>query len=57
LIAAGRAEVQRVMKHWQQGSDLAGIRDEKALVKLPAEERAAFIQLRADETALLKKAK
>jgi len=33
-----------------------GIRDESALAKLPADERAAFTQLWADVAALLKKA-
>jgi hypothetical protein len=59
-LESGRAidgvEVQRVMKHWQQDSDLAGIRDETVLRKLPVEDRAAFTQLWADGAALLKKA-
>jgi len=37
-------------------SDLAGIRDAEAVAKLPADERAAFMQLWADVAALLKKA-
>jgi hypothetical protein len=36
---AGGAQVQRNMRHWQRDSDLAGIRGEAALVKLPAAER------------------
>ncbi len=44
------------MRHWQQDTDLAGIRDKAALDKLPAEERQAFTQLWADVAALLQKA-
>ena len=44
-----------MMKHWQQDSDLAGVRDAAALEKLPAEERAACEKLWADVAALLKK--
>ncbi len=51
-----RALVQRQMRHWQQDTDLAGIRDKAALDKLPAEERQAFTQLWADVAALLQKA-
>jgi serine/threonine-protein kinase len=53
---ADRADVQWVMKYWQQDSDLASIRDKDALAKLPAEERAACEKLWADVAALLKKA-
>ena len=53
---ADRAEVQQTMSHWQQDTDLAGIRDAAALVKLPADEQKAFTQLWADVAALLKKA-
>jgi tetratricopeptide (TPR) repeat protein len=53
---ADRAEVQRQMRHWQQDSDLAAIRDAAALAKLPAQERAACERLWADVAALLKKA-
>jgi serine/threonine-protein kinase len=53
---ADRAEVQRVLKHWHQDSDLADLRDADALTKLPAEERTACDRLWADVAALLKKA-
>jgi serine/threonine-protein kinase len=53
---ADRAAVQPAMRHWQQDTDLAGIRDQDALEKLPAEERAACERLWADVAALLKKA-
>ena len=51
---ADRAEVQQALRHWQQDTDLAGIRDAAALAKLPAEEQKAFTQLWADVAALLK---
>jgi Flp pilus assembly protein TadD len=51
-----RPATQRALRHWQQDSDLAGIRDATALAKLPAEERAAYERLWADVAALLKKA-
>jgi hypothetical protein len=52
----GRRLVTQQMQHWQKDSDLAGIRDEDALDKLSAEERAACEKLWADVAALLKKA-
>jgi tetratricopeptide (TPR) repeat protein len=52
--AADRAAVQQALRHWQQDTDLAGIRDAAALAKLPAEERAACEKLWADVAALLK---
>jgi eukaryotic-like serine/threonine-protein kinase len=51
-----RALVQRQMRHWQQDTDLAGIRDAAALAKLSADERTAFTQLWSDVAELLKKA-
>ncbi len=50
------ALVPATIKHWQQDSDLTGIREEAALAKLPAEERAAFAKLWKDVAALLEKA-
>ena len=41
------------MQYRQQNTDLAAIRDEAALAKLPPEERAAFNKLWADVAALL----
>jgi serine/threonine protein kinase/tetratricopeptide (TPR) repeat protein len=52
---AARSFVQQQLKHWQVDNDLAGIRGPDALAKLPAEERAAFTQLWAEVTTLLKK--
>jgi tetratricopeptide (TPR) repeat protein len=54
--SADRAEVQRHLKKWQQDTDLAGIRDQAALEKLPPDEQKAFAQLWADAATLLKKA-
>jgi hypothetical protein len=53
--AAG-AEVRQELKHWQKDTDLAGLRDQGALAKLPAEERAACAKLWADVAALVQKA-
>jgi hypothetical protein len=38
---------------WQIDADLAGLRDQELLAKLPAEERQACLQLWADVEALL----
>jgi hypothetical protein len=61
LVAPGMApdwlSAAQTLSHWQKDSDLAGIRDEAALAKLPAEERTAFTQFWADVAALLKKAR
>jgi tetratricopeptide (TPR) repeat protein len=54
---ADRAAVQQALRHWQKDSDLAGLRDQAALAKLPAEERAACERLWADVAALLKTVK
>jgi hypothetical protein len=53
---ADRVAVQQALKHWQQDSDLAGLRDALALAKLPAEEQKACNKLWTDVAALLKKA-
>ena len=52
----GRSRVAQTLTHWQNDADLAGVRDEAALKKLPAEERAACEGLWADVAALAKKA-
>jgi tetratricopeptide (TPR) repeat protein/tRNA A-37 threonylcarbamoyl transferase component Bud32 len=52
---AGRA-VQATLLHWQKDSDLAGVRDQGALAKLPEQERGDWQKLWADVAALLKKA-
>jgi serine/threonine-protein kinase len=48
--------VVSTLKHWQEDSDLAGIRDAAALAKLPQEERALCKRLWADVDGLLSKA-
>jgi hypothetical protein len=53
---AGRAAARQALRHWQQDSDLAGIRDKAALDNLPAEEQKAFARLWSDVAALLKQA-
>jgi len=53
---ADRAAAKERLRHWQQSTEIVGIREEAALAKLPAAERAAFKQLWADVAALLKKA-
>jgi hypothetical protein len=60
LLASGppqdRPFIVRTLKHWQKDGDLAGIRDQAALDKLPADEKKAWTQLWADVAVLLKKA-
>jgi serine/threonine-protein kinase len=51
-----RKETLRFLRHWQTDADLVGIRDQSAVAKLPAEERAAFQSLWADVEALVQKA-
>ena len=53
---ANPAAVQEALSHWQKDPDLAGLRDQAALVKLLAGEQKAFTQLWSDVAALLKKA-
>ena len=47
--------VQGTMTHWKQDTDLTGVRDPKALAKLPPDERDAWQQLWQDVEALLAK--
>jgi hypothetical protein len=49
-----RAAVQKILRHWQKDSDLAGVRD-AALGKLPEAERAEWQQLWGAVEALLEK--
>jgi hypothetical protein len=51
-----RPVVPSTLKHWKEDTDLAGIRDDAALSKLPQEERAAYKQLWGDVDRLLSKA-
>jgi hypothetical protein len=48
--------MQKHLKHSQQDSDLASVRDAAALAKLPEAERAEWNKLWAEVEALLKKA-
>jgi tetratricopeptide (TPR) repeat protein len=47
------ATAHQTLQHWQRAPDLAGLRDEKALAKLPEAERQTCRQLWADVAALL----
>jgi eukaryotic-like serine/threonine-protein kinase len=51
-----RATVVSTLKHWKADADLAGVRDEKGLAKLSADERSAFEQLWKYVDQLLSKA-
>jgi hypothetical protein len=53
----GPAEVRRILQHWQRDPDLAGLRAEAALAKLPPAEREAGRQLWAEVDSLLQKAR
>ncbi len=56
--AGARATVQKgplASAHWLKDADLAAVRDEPALAKLPEKEREAWRKLWADVAALLKK--
>ena len=51
-----KTTITPALKHWKDDSDVAGIRDEKELAKLPEAERTAFTQLWNDVDQLLTKA-
>jgi tetratricopeptide (TPR) repeat protein len=50
-----RQVVPQTMQHWEQDADLASVRDQEALDKLPDDERQQWRQLWDDVGALLKK--
>ena len=50
-----RAAVAPTLRHWQQDPDLAGVRDEAALARLPAAERADWSALWDAVDRLLKR--
>ncbi len=52
-----RPTVQNTLRHWQTDKDLSGVRDEKELAKLPAEEQETWKQLWAEVEALVDKTK
>jgi WD40 repeat protein len=51
-----RNQVLQKMQHWQQDSDLVGVRDRQGLAALPAAERRLWEQLWADVAGLLGRA-
>jgi tetratricopeptide (TPR) repeat protein len=51
-----RQAIVGTLKHWQQDTDLASVRDETALTKMPENERKAWKSLWANVNALLNKA-
>jgi tetratricopeptide (TPR) repeat protein len=53
--AAEKQFVRERMRHWQQDADLASVRDEESLARLPDHERATWRRLWADVAALQKK--
>jgi uncharacterized membrane protein YccC len=50
-----RQVVRQTLQHWKKDADLAGIRDEVDLARLPEADRAACRQLWNDVDGLLKK--
>ncbi len=52
---ADRDKVQQMLQHWLSEPDLANMRNEDAVAKLPAEERAAWDKLWAEVAEVLKK--
>jgi hypothetical protein len=52
---ADRTAVQKAMRDWQKDTDLAGVRDQAALAKLPPAERQAWAGFWAEVAELLKK--
>jgi tetratricopeptide (TPR) repeat protein len=61
LLESAKARQPKViaetLKHWQQDSDLAGVRDDAALTRLSEDERNEWKSLWADVDSLLKKAR
>lgn len=59
-LESGEDEDRRIvvetLRHWQRDADLAGIRDEEQLAKLPAEEQQACRELWAEVDSLLVRA-
>jgi serine/threonine protein kinase len=56
VAADMKANVAPTLQHWKADADLAGIRDEKELAKLPEDERKDWRALWAEVDTLLKKA-
>jgi tetratricopeptide (TPR) repeat protein len=55
--APQRAAILQALQQWQQEGDLAGLRDEKALAALAADERAAWRKLWADVAERIRQAR
>jgi tetratricopeptide (TPR) repeat protein len=53
--ADGRPSLRQQLTHWLKDTDLAGVRDEPALAKLPEKEREPWRKLWADVVDLLRK--
>jgi serine/threonine-protein kinase len=53
---ADRTETVRMLRHWQQDTDLAPVRDKDTLARLPDSEQEQWSKLWADVEALRKKA-
>jgi hypothetical protein len=51
-----KTRIAPTLKHWKDDPDFSGIRDEKELAKLTAEERASLQQLWADVDRILHRA-
>jgi serine/threonine-protein kinase len=52
--AEDRVAARQALQHWQKDEDLAGLREEAALEKLPQAERAAYAKLWQDVAALVR---
>jgi serine/threonine-protein kinase len=50
-----RAQAVKTLKHWQQDTDLASVRDREALARLPETERSAWVKLWAEVDDLLRR--
>ncbi len=52
-----KAFIVQTLKHWQEDTDLAGVRGDKGIEALPEADRAAWRALWADVSAVLEKAR
>jgi hypothetical protein len=51
-----RGAIAQALEHWKEDADLAGIRDDDELTRLPESQREAYLKLWAEVDALLEKA-
>jgi hypothetical protein len=57
IIEPGNKElVAKTLNHWKNDTDLAGVRDEKELARLPEDERKVWQALWAEVDSLLHRA-